>query len=162
MTPEFLKWIKDLSFIANKNKDTIEAKYIDGLHYMFSKDKLTPHEAYSRYAAVIDHMRAIADKNLSGIELIAWERQRQLSEGWTTDHDSRHINGELAKAAGCYAFAEMYRNEDSVHKVVPYSWPFDDSLWKQTPENRIHELAKAGAFIIAEIDRLIASTLPNT
>lgn len=33
-------------------------------------------------------------------------------------------------------------------------FPFSSVWWKPSPENRIKELAKAGALIAAEIDRL--------
>ena len=34
-------------------------------------------------------------------------------------------------------------------------WPWNVVWWKPTPDDRIRELAKAGALIAAEIDRLI-------
>jgi hypothetical protein len=43
---------------------------------------------------------------MSGIELIAKERQRQIDEeGWSPEHDDEHVNGELAQAAVAYAAA---------------------------------------------------------
>ena len=43
-------------------------------------------------------------KKLSGIELIARERERQIAEeGWTPEHDDEHEMGELAMTAVCYA-----------------------------------------------------------
>lgn len=38
----------------------------------------------------------------------------------------------------------------------PAEWPWDEMLWKPTPDDRIRELAKAGALIATEIDRLLA------
>ena len=35
-----------------------------------------------------------------------------------------------------------------------YLWPWKEAWWKPTPEDRIRELVKAGALIVAEIDRL--------
>lgn len=41
---------------------------------------------------------------MTGIELIAKERQRQIEqEGWTAEHDSQHTAGELLQCA-CYYF----------------------------------------------------------
>jgi gamma-glutamylcyclotransferase (GGCT)/AIG2-like uncharacterized protein YtfP len=34
-------------------------------------------------------------------------------------------------------------------------WPWDESAFKPSPDNRIKELTKAGALIAAEIDRLL-------
>lgn len=43
----------------------------------------------------------------TGIELIAEERQRQIEvEGWSLHRDSSYTQGELAKAAVCYARVE--------------------------------------------------------
>lgn len=41
---------------------------------------------------------------MNGVELIAAERERQVSgEGWTPEHDDEHDGSELAWAAVCYA-----------------------------------------------------------
>lgn len=86
-----------------------------------------------------------------GLDLIAKERQRQIdSEGWTDQHDDGHVNGDMARAASCYAMPGYCRSE--LFKALV--WPWDDSWWKPSPEDRIRELAKAGALIAAEIDRL--------
>lgn len=84
----------------------------------------------------------------TGIEVIAAERERQINEeGWTACHDDRYTLGQLAKAATCY----LYKNDDG----KPFwFWPFQMCWWKPTPDDRIKELAKAGALIAAEIDRL--------
>lgn len=89
--------------------------------------------------------------NKTGIELIAEERQRQISkEGFTLEHDKQWKHGELAEAAACYASWED-RPFD-----VEEIWPFDISWWKPS-KDRIRELQKAGALIAAEIDRLLNS-----
>ncbi len=86
----------------------------------------------------------------TGIEIITEERKRQVTEeGWTYEHDKMHTNGELADAASCYAIS----NENGHKKMnVAFLWPFDIKYWKPTPENRIKELANAGALIAAQID----------
>ena len=87
----------------------------------------------------------------TGVELIAAERERQIKEeGWTPKHDTQHTNGELAKAAVCYALP------DRLPEVIPLVWPWSDELFKATPDDRIRELSKDGALIDAEIDRLQA------
>ncbi|WP_373400076.1 hypothetical protein V8V91_10940 [Algoriphagus halophilus] len=56
----------------------------------------------------------------TGIELIAEERQRQIEkEGWTSEHDAKHKNGELAHAAATYAMTDLYGD------YVPNTWPFE-------------------------------------
>ena len=80
----------------------------------------------------------------AAIELIAAERRRQVeAEGYSTDHDDEHATGELADAAACYALG-----------VRTPRWPWGTDWWKPSPDNRVRELVKAGALIVAEIERL--------
>lgn len=99
---------------------------------------------------------------LSGAELIAIERQRQMDvEGWTPEHDDRHLKGALLEAAQCYAdraavcAVEKRRRGDGVPfwlTGTPLSWPWAAEYWKPT-DDPIRDLVKAGALIAAEIDR---------
>lgn len=94
----------------------------------------------------------------TGIQIITEERERQLNkEGWTPEHDDTHVDGELANAAVTYAMTEDMR--DTVNNwgndYMLYFWPFELEWYKPTPDDRIKELAKAGALIAAEIDRYI-------
>ena len=94
-------------------------------------------------------------KTKTGIELIAEERQRQIDvKGWTAEHDDKHGGGQLALAGACYAGAEITRNINKNNDAFPGLWPWDEKWWKPTPDDRIKELAKAGALIAAEIDRI--------
>jgi hypothetical protein len=101
---------------------------------------------------------------VTGVELIAAERQRQMeAEGWTPEHDDVHDLGEMAAAAVSYAMhpfsdariagAERdFRNTAGM--APPAEWPWDAEWWKPTPKDRVRELTKAGALLAAEIDRL--------
>lgn len=93
-----------------------------------------------------------AAASCSGVELIAAERRRQIEkEGWTADHDEMHGGHQLALAAVCYALpphARLFR----AFSDAPHLWPWEEEWWK--PADRIKELAKAGALIAAEIDRI--------
>lgn len=89
---------------------------------------------------------------MTGVELIAAERERQVSEeGWSAEHDASHDQGELARAAGCYAFPAY---KLPTRHGLPEFWPWERSWWKPTPDDRVRELVKAGALIAAELDRL--------
>lgn len=93
-----------------------------------------------------------------GAALILRERIRQThTKGWSPDHDDLHGHSELALAAVQYALPEDHRVTVSLDGVtqVPVDWPWDDTAWKPTPEDRVRELEKAGALIAAEIDRLL-------
>lgn len=84
---------------------------------------------------------------MNGAELIAVERQRQVEqEGWTPEHDDAHSDGEMVRAAVCY----MAHATTGV--VFRGQWPWEAESWK--PADPIRSLAKAGALIAAEIDRL--------
>lgn len=88
---------------------------------------------------------------MTGIELIAAERQRQIAvEGWTPEHDDQHIMGEMAAAAMCYSLNA--RALDAPQYFIEEWWPWDMDQWK--PTDPLRNLVKAGALIAAEIDRL--------
>ncbi|PRD42070.1 hypothetical protein C5748_18100 [Phyllobacterium phragmitis] len=72
---------------------------------------------------------------------ISAERRRQIDvEGWTPEHDDAYVHRDLAKAAACYATGHVDR------------WPWPLKWWK--PSNYRRSLVKAGALILAEIERL--------
>jgi hypothetical protein len=108
----------------------------------------------------------------NGIEVIAEERQRQIDvEGWTPEHDAQHRDGHLALAAACYATPILLYKKHEFANSLEFSdpWPWA-SAWDKRPHNgnviqdnssfnvnlegRLRQLAKAGALIAAEIDRL--------
>ena len=99
-------------------------------------------------------------KNKTGAELICEERKRQIEvEGWSAEHDDReHSPGSLAQAGAAYALHAAAkldnRGSDALCECAESNWPFDAVWWKPTPEDPIRQLAKAGALIAAEIDRL--------
>lgn len=84
------------------------------------------------------------------IEEIAAERQRQITEeGWTPEHDDKHVGGLMAAAAGCYAlFADAYPNAGQ----PPPEWPWDKKSWK--PKAWRRDLIRSGALIVAEVERI--------
>lgn len=91
---------------------------------------------------------------MNGIELIAAERARQISDdGWTAGHDDRHIGRELALAARTYLSRAIDPNEN------PAYWPWDATWWKPSTDP-VRNLVKAGALIAAEIDRLQRASAP--
>ncbi len=97
-----------------------------------------------------------------GVEMIAAERERQISkEGWDASRDDDYIFDDLAVAASCYAqpdYKRVYWELDGISQS-PKDWPWEDSWWKPskdaTADGRLRELAKAGALIAAEIDRIM-------
>lgn len=89
----------------------------------------------------------------TAIELISDERKRQTEvEKFTLNHDDGYPCEELSLAAACYALPANRR--EYRFNWVPLLWPWDNGWWKPTPDDRIRELVKAGALIVAEIERL--------
>ena len=106
---------------------------------------------------------------MSAIDDIAAERARQISEeGWSPQHDDEHSHGEMAMAAACYAAGRPIRCEqirpcgcrsvgECPHQAFGptewrSAWPWDKRWWK--PKDRRRDLIRAGALIVAEIERL--------
>lgn len=88
----------------------------------------------------------------SGVDLIAAERERQVAaEGWTPEHDDTHTHHELARAGAAYAlYGGFGKMPVDVRDLV---WPWEPESFKPS-RDRLRDLAKAGALIAAEIDRL--------
>lgn len=87
----------------------------------------------------------------AAIQDVVGERQRQISaERWTPEHDDKHPVGDMARAAACYALVSANYPADDV--AILRFWPWLDGWWKPG-ENR-RNLIKAGALILAEIERI--------
>ncbi|MGS2975465.1 ead/Ea22-like family protein [Escherichia coli] len=110
----------------------------------------------STVLALLDELEA-AEKRIAELEARAFnpaildviaERQRQQSvEGWTPEHDNAYQNSELADAAACYAIHAHNQGFST-----PAHWPWSPDWWKQSGARR--DLVKAGALILAEIERI--------
>lgn len=136
------------------------------------------HEAFKAAATVLTQ----AIKPDDPIALIAAERHRHITaEGWTPAHDDAHRGQEMASAAACYAMPSIQReiverhgevntarglsDPDSfvtVKMLIPPAWPWAPGWWKPSPNDRVRELVKAGALIVAEIERLQRAGDPVT
>lgn len=87
------------------------------------------------------------------------ERQRQKTgEGWTEEHDDEHRTGEIAAAAACYALWAVAQSAENaywqvaIEEAAKMLWPWDREWWK--PKTKRHDLVRAAALLIAEIERL--------
>ena len=91
------------------------------------------------------------------------ERQRQVSiQGWTPEHDDEHRGGAMAVAAACYAIAGALADRPT-SELVPTLWLWTGwswEWWKPTSMPR-RNLVKAGALILAEIERLDRAAAPT-
>lgn len=173
-----------MSELSNMDKRLERAKLARSLGMKVYPDpedgSLRNVDSHERFATALDYGRVLwgeierTHACSGGAKLIKDERLRQVSdEGYDAAHDARHVNGELAWAATCYAAPHRVyclsasRGMEAFELADP--WPFDhasdrrrfDAVDPQRKEvgygmreERIRELAKAGALIAAEIDRL--------
>lgn len=106
---------------------------------------------WQQICAEVASLRTTTAMSDAARDLLA-ERARQVQEeGWTPEHDDEHSNGEMAEAAACYAGTahaplSLKRRQCSGH------WPWAAKWWK--PSDARRDLIKAGALILAEIERM--------
>jgi hypothetical protein len=105
---------------------------------------------------------------LNGMQMIAVERHRQLTElGYTAEFDMMHAVSELELAAIAYACPPEVKdgNGKNIRQRLLRLWPFKgDTLANvkgRMESPRIRQLQKAGALIAAAIDRHISEEKPR-
>ena len=95
------------------------------------------------------------------LNMIEEERQHMLDKGFTLEGDDEYTKGQLALAAASYALPPDRRP----FLEPPTIWPWIKKSWqpehseKHEIKSRIFELVKAGALIVAEIERLQRSKI---
>lgn len=96
----------------------------------------------------------IAAGGQAAVHDVLGERQRQVTvEGWTPERDDAYSDGQLAVAAGYYALACGFPHEQDIGMGhTPEYWPWQEHWWK--PRTARENLVRAGALILAEIERL--------
>ena len=99
--------------------------------------------------AILAEVRAQGVKSLSNaVQSVIAERQRhQSAEGWTPEHDDQYSKSQLLWASSCYVL-------NAIHPFnrIPFDWPWTPEWWK--PTNPRRDMVKAGALILAEIERI--------
>lgn len=90
-------------------------------------------------------------------ELLAERRRQVREEGYTLDRDNQYTEGQLAEAASSYAFwaepcSQRPETLNDLRVKPPALWPWAPESWK--PTNQRLMLIKAGALILAELERL--------
>lgn len=81
------------------------------------------------------------------------ERRRQVeAEGWTPEHDDLYCAAELPRAAAAYIL-------NGANDEAPAVWPFVAKWWK--PRDARSNYVRAGALILAEIERLDRAAAPG-
>jgi hypothetical protein len=111
----------------------------------------TADEAVDLAEAIAGEVERRADRS-PGIRAIEAERIRQVErKGYSQAHDDTHNRSEMAFAAGVYLQRALYRLRGVTPWTLnePQPWPIGMST-----KDPADDLAKAGALIAAELDRL--------
>lgn len=102
----------------------------------------------------------LTDCVTGGVEAINEERAEQIGKhGWSEEHDDKHEEHELTRAARAYIAAAEWVSEGRRFDQFQSNcvWRFEIEAFKPSPDPRAN-LAKAGALIAAAYDRLDRST----
>lgn len=141
-------------FFAKRLRRHDFARYITG---QLAADFACALAAYLR-----DHDRVPADAGEARLtdaarDVLAERRRQVEQEGWTPAHDDEHDMGEMAHAAAWYSVDQMIRS--ALDERGLSFWPWAQEWWKPTTPRR--DLVKAGALILAELERLDRAALLN-
>lgn len=89
----------------------------------------------------------------AALDVLAERRRQAEVEGWTPEHDDQHRTGGMAVAAACYAAWSMPSRAAS--EAVAGMWPWTGWATKWfKPKDTRHNLVRAAALLLAEIERL--------
>lgn len=139
ITEPMLAWIVDQVF--------------DGVH----DDEKLIRNTYRLIAA--DHVAfsktEYAKNAPASLQSVLAERIRQIQfHCFYPEQDDEYVNGDLALAGACYAIeaAKQATETEDAMRLVPEAWPWMAASWR--PHDQRRNLVKAGALILAEIDRL--------
>lgn len=98
----------------------------------------------------VRRVRAAAALTKAARDVLA-ERKRQIeAEGWTPDHDDEHKGGGMAFAAAAYA---VHADAGPALTGTLWRWTGWALKWLK-PKDRRSNLVRAGALILAELERL--------
>lgn len=105
----------------------------------------------------------VIDPNLVGsksLQMVTQERARQVEVlGYDDENDASYEDDVLARAAASYLMRPIFTSPNNYvgdnMANPPKIFPFRAEFWKPHPENRLRELTKAGALVLAEMHRLI-------
>jgi Lar family restriction alleviation protein len=98
-------------------------------------------------ARIVLDSRVLPAPTQAALDVLAERRRQVEAEGWTPERDDDYADGQLSMAAACYA-----QQGDSPNYGPPEDWPWNREWWK--PSNDRRNLVKAGALILADIERL--------
>jgi len=103
-----------------------------------------------------EHLPVVLPATAAAHDVVAERRRQVEQEGWTQAHDDEHPNEEIAACAAFYALPDAAREWPA--EETGYGNTFGEAIWPEDwtrPKtgDRRRELVKAGALILAEIER---------
>lgn len=89
------------------------------------------------------------------LEMIVSERIRQQTqEGFTPEDDDRRTDGELGRLAAAYVTSSLsLLPMEKKRSVYPAFFMLPDEGFDYKPKDPIRDLVRAGALILAELER---------
>ena len=101
--------------------------------------------------AVFEHVRT-EERALNGVlgEIAAERRRQKEVEGWSLEHDDKHVDGEMSAAAACYMLHSV-RSGGWFDRYISTIWPWAKDWFK--PKGWKRDLVRAGALLVAEYER---------
>lgn len=159
---ELAQSLKRRATSANEFGESLYVKGADVIALVEALEKAKGMETYwkTQCRGITDHCEELQARiaqlesrtvTAAAADVLAERKRQVMTEGWTPEHDDQHVNFEMAIAGGLYAISAV----DSHHKLcnsAPSAWPWDRKWWK--PDGPRRDLVKAGALILAEIERL--------
>lgn len=139
-----MQWIFNTLAGPGHLPDLDEARAIGGAQAMFDAE-VREHEAF-RAANPVPEPETPYSR--AAVDVLAERRRQVETEGWDAWHDDKYTKGELSDAAASYALNAGV----GMRSLRPRFWPWSRDWWKPTTPRR--DLVKAGALILAEIERL--------
>ena len=134
---------------------SVKESIIDDLQAQFNTEGITESDSGDALIRLSDAIAAVEDNftqpawGSQAVLDVTAERRRQIEvEGWTPEHDDEHSSHALAEAAACYCLSSAGKPFD----YFETTWPWERWWFKASGTRR--DLVKAGALILAEVERL--------
>jgi hypothetical protein len=136
-----------------------DAEYLDA-HYGCDENGVLTSEHIRTVIAILRTTSTAPEGWRPVIAEIEAERRRQVEEeGWTAEHDDTHANGALAGAAACYLVHDQpWERQWTGDMPLSCRWPWHPRWFK--PKDRRRDLIRAGALLVAEIERIDRAAHP--
>lgn len=97
-----------------------------------------------------------SEQTKAATDVLAERERQKTAKGYDAEHDGELPDGDLAKAGAAYALhgalSDGARTDKRDKNRWPFCWPWGAECWR--PKSQREDLVRAGALILAEIERL--------